>query len=199
LSVELIDPQGYSVMQETKYFSVPKQPAIQFFNTANNGVRLYFEKSKDATEYMVRYQNGDSIFTTAKTINAFIDIDNDRIKQNETWKYELIAVNHAGESIPSKALHLTRDEDELPPMIWGSKRQKDDIFIAYSVDPYDYLYEIEYGPKPDFYPEKYTTKLKGVLHLKSVVKGEPLYFRMRVIKQWGFASEWTPEYKVEPN
>jgi len=197
LSLELMDPQGYSVLQETKYFSVPKQPDIQFYNTANNGVRLYFEKSKDATEYMVRCQKGNSVFTTAKTINAFIDIDNGGIKQNETWKYELIAVNNAGESIPSKAMELARDEDELPPMVWGSKRQKDAIFIAYSVDPYDYLYEIEYGMKPGIYPEKYTTKLKGVLQLKSLVKGEPLYFRMRVIKQWGFASEWTPEYKVE--
>lgn len=199
LSVELVDPQGYSVMKETKYFSVPGQPSIRFYNTANNGVRLYFETSKDATEYMVRYQKGDSVFTTAKTINDFIDIESDRIKQDETWKYELIAVNNAGESIPSKALELKRDEDELPPMIWGSQRKKDDIFIAYSVNPYDYLYEIEYGPKPDFYPNKYTTKLKGVLNLKSAIKGEPLYFRMRVIKQWGFASEWTPEYKADTN
>ncbi|MEY3420051.1 MAG: hypothetical protein RIR48_331 [Bacteroidota bacterium] len=196
LSVELIDPQGYSVMQETKYFSVPKQPSIHFYNTANNGVRLYFQKSKDATEYIVRYQKGDSIFTTGRTINDFIDIDNSRVKQGEVWRYQLVAVNAEGESMPSKPLELEKDEDELPPMIWANKRVDDDIFIAYSVNPYDYLYEIEYGSRAGIYTEKYTTKLKGVLNLKSVEKGEPFYYRMRVIKQWGFASEWTPEYKV---
>ena len=82
-------------------------------------------------------------------------------------------------------------------MIWGSKRQEHDVFIAYSVDPYDELYVIEYGSKTGFYPNNYTTKLKGVLKLDIDIKGEPLYFRMRVIKQWGFASEWTPEYEVK--
>jgi len=33
----------------------------------------------------------------------------------------------------------------------------------------------------------------------NIDKEKILYFRMRTIKQWGFASEWTEEIKIEAN
>jgi len=197
LHVALMDPQGYSVLHETNYFYVPKQPSIGFANTANNAVRLHYDPLPNATEYLVRYTKGDSVFTTAKTINHFIDIEDERVKQREVWNYQLIAVNDAGESMASAAIELTKDEDELPPNVWGHKRVNDDIYIAYSVNPYDYLYEVEYGTEAGNYKQKFTTKLVGVLRLQSIEKGKPLFYRMRVIKQWGFPSEWTPEFEVK--
>lgn len=196
LRLELLDPQGYAVWQEIKHLSPPPPPVVRFANTASNGVRLYFDPTPAATEYLVRYQHGDSVYTTPKTINAFVDIEDERVKPGAVWSYQLIASNAAGESPPSAELKLQKDEDELPPMIWGTKRVGDDVYIAYSVSPYDYLYELEYGTQPGLYTAQFATKLKGVLHLKSVVPGQALYFRMRVRKQWGFASEWTPEYQV---
>jgi hypothetical protein len=196
LHVALIDPQGYVVLHETKHFAVPQQPTIRFTNTATNAVRIHFDPLQDATEYMVRYQIGDSVFTTQKSINAFIDIEDERVRQGDNWNYQLIALNDAGESQPSPSLTLVKDEDELPPIIWGHKRVNDDFYIAYSVNPYDYLYEVEYGTKPGVYTNKFTTKLVGVVRLQSIENGKPLYYRMRVIKQWGFASEWTEGYKV---
>ncbi|TAD86008.1 MAG: hypothetical protein EAY75_09780 [Bacteroidetes bacterium] len=197
LHVALVDPQGYAVLHETKYFSAPSQPAIRFANTANTKIRIHFNHLPNATEYMIRYKNGDSVFTTARTINQFIDIEDERLKQGVEWSFQLIALNDAGESSPSKAWLLLKDEDELPPHIWGQKRIGDDVFISYSVDPFDYLYEVEYGTQSGVYTQKFATKLVGVLRVQSPEKEKPLYFRMRVIKQWGFASEWTEECKVK--
>lgn len=197
IEVSFLDPQGYKVYTELVKFQVPKQPVITFANTANSGIRLFYEKSKDAEAYYVRYGKDGLTFNTKETTNNFIDIEDKKIKQGHVWKYQLIAVNNKGESIPSKTKELTKDEDELPPIIWNTKHTENGVFIAFTVSPFDYLYEVVYGTSPNTYNQKLTTKVKGVLNIPNIKKGTPIYFKMRVIKQWGFASEWTQELKSE--
>ncbi|TDY59653.1 glycoside hydrolase family 2 protein [Algibacter lectus] len=197
IEVSFLDPQGYKVYTDVVKFQVPKQPVITFANTANNGIRVFFEKSKDAEAYYVRYEKDGLIFNTKKTTNNFIDIEDKKIKQGDVWQYQLIAVNNKGESVPSEVKELIKDEDELPPIIWNTKHTENGVFIAYSVSPYDYLYEVLYGTNPNKYNQKLTTKVKGVLNIPNIKKGIPIYYKMRVIKQWGFASEWTQELKSE--
>jgi len=196
LKVSFIDPQGYRVLEKVLHYKVPEQPEITFTNTSNKAVRIFFEKSKNADEYFVQYQKGDSIYNSSKTINQFIDIEDDKVLQGESWTYQLIAVNSKGNSEASSPVILKKDEDELPPIIWDSKYYNSNLFIAFSVSPYDYVYEIEYGSKPNDYAFKLTTKVKGVFTIPNIKKGETIYFRMRVIKQWGFASEWTQVLKI---
>ncbi|UMB62101.1 hypothetical protein MHL31_07870 [Lutibacter sp. A80] len=197
IEVSFLDPQGYKVHTDLIKFQVPEQPVITFVNTANSGIRIFYDKSKDAEAYYVRYGKDSLTFNTKETTNNFIDVEDKKIKQGQVWKYQLIAVNNRGESIPSKAKELTKDEDELPPIIWNTKHTQNGVFIAYSVSPYDYLYEIVYGTSPNKYDYKLTTKVQGVLNIPNIKKGTPIYFKMRVIKQWGFASEWTQELKSE--
>ncbi|MEL0652570.1 sugar-binding domain-containing protein [Algibacter sp. TI.3.09] len=197
IEVSFLDPQGYKVYTDVVKFQVPKQPVITFANTANNGIRVFFEKSKDAEAYYVRYEKDGLIFNTKKTTNNFIDIEDKKIKQGDVLQYQLIAVNNKGESVSSEVKELIKDEDELPPIIWNTKRTENGVFIAYSVSPYDYLYEVRYGTNPNKYNQKLTTKVRGVLNIPNIKKGIPIYYKMRVIKQWGFASEWTQELKSE--
>ena len=196
LKVEFMNPQGYIVFEETKYFEAPKQPAIKFANTSTQGVRILFDQADGTSEHLVKYYYGGSTFFTPPSINNFIDILDERIKQGVAWKYQLIALNNAGQSIPSSAKELKMDEDELPPVIWNVKRTEHGVFIGFSVAADDYLYEVEYGTNAGQYTKKLTTKVKGVLNIPNMTKGEPIYFRMRVRKQWGFASEWTHELKI---
>jgi beta-galactosidase len=197
IHVVLKDPQGYSVLCETKYLTVPERPVIQSAIAASNAVRLYYAARPSAVEYFARYTCGDSVFTTAKTINCFIDVEDDRIKPGAVCAYQLIATNGAGESAASDTMLLAKDDDELPPIVWGNKRVNNAIFVSYSVSPYDYLYEVEYGVRPGVYTAKFSTKLVGVLQLERIEKEKPLFFRIRAVKQWGFASEWSPEYEVK--
>ena len=196
LKLELKDPQGYSVYEETLFLNAPLQPKITHTITANNAVRLQFEPSSDASEYFVKYTKGDTVYTSEKTINAHIDIEDPKIKQGQLWKYQVVAINNYGESIPSEAIELMKDEGELPPVIRGVKRTGEEVFVGYSVNYYDYLYEVEMGTQPGVYSNKLSTRVKGVLNLKSLTKNSPLYFRMRVIKQWGYPSKWTQEIKI---
>lgn len=196
LKAELIDPQGYSVFDREVWLKAPEKPQITFVNTAQNGVRLIYAPSKGASEYVVRYQYGDQVFYSDTTINQFITITDDRIKLNEPWEYEIIAINNAGESSPSEKITASKDEDELPPVVWAVRRVADKIVVGFSSSPDDYLYEAEYGEAPGSYQHQLIFKNKGVVSIPEIKPDNPVYLRLRCRKQWGFASEWTEEIRV---
>ena len=197
MKIEFVDPQGYVVLDETYHFEVPNQPTIKHFNVANDGVRFIFDKVPGADEYAVQYQLKDSIYTSKKTINTFVEIEDKKVKQDVNWTYKLIAYNTAGASVPSDEVVVARNELDLPPIIWDAVRNKTNIFIGFEVLPKDDMYEIEYGFKPLEYTKKLAFKNQGVVRLSNIPLETPVYFRMRIRKQTGFTSEWTHEIKVE--
>lgn len=197
LKIELVDPQGYVVLDETYPFEAPSQPKIKHTNVAIDGVRLLFDKVAGADEYAVQYKLKDSVFTSKKTINTFVEIEDKKVKQGENWKYKLIAYNKIGESIASDEVVVARNELDLPPIIWDAVRNKTNIFIGFEVLPKDDMYEIEYGFKPQEYTKKLAFKNQGVVRLSNIPEGNPVFFKMRIRKQTGFTSEWTHEIKVE--
>lgn len=197
IKIELVDPQGYIVLDEMYHFEVPNQPTIKHINVANDGVRFIFDKVPGADEYAVQYQLKDSIYTSKKTINTFVEIEDKKVKQGENWKYKLIAYNKVGASAPSDEVVVARNELDLPPIIWDAVRNKTNIFIGFEVLPKDDMYEIEYGFKPSAYTKKLAFKNQGVVRLSNIPLETPVYFRMRIRKQTGFESEWTHEIKVE--
>ncbi len=193
LKVAFLDPQDYVVLEEIIYFNQPKKPAIKGVQTSLKAFRVLFEKPKQGHEYFLKYQQGDSIVVSKKTINHFIEIENETLHPEKPIKIQLFSENNFGVSNPSETLTIQLNESELPPVIWNVKRVENDIFVGFSVSPYDYLYEIEYGFEPNKYNHKVTTKVKGVLNIPNIPQEKTVYFRMRTIKQWGFASEWTTE------
>ena len=197
IKIEFVDPQGYIVLDEMYYFATPNQPKIKHTNVANDGVRFIFDKVAGADEYAVQYQLKDSIYTTKKTINNFVEVEDKKVKQGVNWTYKLIAYNKEGASSPSEEVIVAKNELDLPPIIWDAVRNKTNIFIGFEVLPKDDMYEIEYGFKPIDYTKKLAFKNQGVVRLSNIPPESPVYFRMRIRKQTGFTSEWTHEIKVE--
>ena len=197
LKVEFIDPQGYVVLTEIKYFEKPSKPIIKHINQAIDGIRFVFDKVAGADEYAVQYQYNDSTYITKKTINDFVEIDDKKIKQGQKLSCALIAYNNAGQSEPSDAVITSMNENDLPPAIWDAIRNKNNIFIGFEVLPKDDMYEIEYGFKPLEYNKKLAFKNQGIVRLSNLPDKTPVYFRMRTRKQTGFTSDWTHEIKVE--
>ena len=197
VKITLLDPQGYAVLNEIKYFDIPSQPKIKHINLANDGIRFVFDKVAGADEYAIQYQQKDTVFTSTKTINDFIEISDKQIKQGDNWSYKLIAYNNAGESTPSEAAIVARNEDDLPPAILDAVRNKSNIFIGYIVLPKDDMYEIEYGFTSGIYTKKMAFKNQGVVCISNVPPESPLYFRMRTKKQTGFTSDWSHEIHVD--
>lgn len=197
LKVELIDPQGYVVLSEIQYFTKPSKPIIKHINKANDGIRFVFDKIAGADEYAIQYQYKDSTFTTKKTINNFVEIEDKKVKQDQNLTCNLIAYNNAGQSELSDSVVVAKNEDDLPPAIWDAIRNKTNIFIGFEVLPKDDMYEIEYGFNPSDYTKKIAFKNQGVVRLSNLPDKKTVYFRMRTKKQTGFTSDWSQEIKVE--
>ncbi len=191
LKVSLTDPQGYEVLNKVVYFKPPPKPIIKSIQTSTKAFRVLFDKPNFGEDYYLQYQQGDSVFTSKKTINHFIEIENEQLSNQKPIEIKLFSQNSFGISEPSESKTLQLNEDELPPIIWQVKKMENNIFVSYSVSPYDYLYEIEYGFEPNNYTQKITTKAKGVLQIPEVLDKKNVYLRLRTIKQWGFASQWT--------
>jgi beta-galactosidase len=145
----------------------------------------------------VQYKYNDSTYTTKKTINDFVEIDDKKIKQGQNLTCTLIAYNNAGQSEPSDAVVTSMNENDLPPAVWDAIRNKTNIFIGFEVLPKDDMYEIEYGFNTKEYTRKLAFKNQGVVRLSKIPEGKPVYFRIRTKKQTGFTSDWSQEIKVE--
>lgn len=191
LTVELLDPQNYSVLDTTIYFNPPQQPEIAKIHTSSDKARVIFTKVPDATSYQLIYgQNKKS----EPTINDFIEVGD--LKGFTEYEFQVVALNNVGESQPSEAVEASTDEDELPPVIWATVPFENSFFIGYSVDRLDYMYEIRYGTSPGDYTQKIGLRNVGVCQIPGLKNGETYYYQMRNRKQWGFASEWTHEIEV---
>lgn len=197
IKIEVVDPQGYIVLTENQYFAKPGQPKIKHINVANDGIRFIFDKIAGANEYAIQYKLKDSTITSSKTINDFVEINDKNSKQGESISCKLIAYNNAGASIPSDEVVVAKNEDDFPPVIWDAIRNTNNIFIGFTVQPKDDMYEIEYGFKPSEYTRKIAFKNQGVVRLSKLPLDKTVYFRMRTKKQTGFTSDWTHEIKVE--
>jgi hypothetical protein len=82
-------------------------------------------------------------------------------------------------------------------VIWDARRVNNSIVIGYTSLPIDYLYEVEYGNLPGQYEKKIRFKNKGVARIPDMNISAPVYLRIRVRKQWGFASEWSQEIAIQ--
>lgn len=194
LQIDLLDPQAYSVRDTTLYFEPPSTPQIRIVNTATDQARVVFDQVKGATAYKIRYGKQALDLETEPTINGYVDIQN--LDKLASYQFAVVAMNTAGESKPSAVVHAQLDEDELPPIIRATVPFSDQFFIGYSVEPVDYMYEIEYGTAPGNYTQRIGLRNVGVCQIPDLKAGATYFYRMRNRKQWGFASEWTHEVEV---
>ena len=192
LTVALLDPQQYSVRDTTIFFAPPQPPNIIKVHTSADRARVVFTKVPDATAYKLLYGEGQE---SEPTINDFIEVDS--LQASTSYSFQVIALNNAGESKPSASVKASTDEDELPPVIWNTVATNHSFFIGYSVDPLDYMYEIRYGTSPGDYTQQIGLRNVGVCQVPGLKTGQTYYYQMRNRKQWGFASEWSHEVKVQ--
>ncbi len=197
IKLSIIDPQGYSVYDTIAYSIKPDQPKIISTHSESKKIRVVFQKGVLATSWKVRYKIKNIIKETAETINDFVDVGG--LEPGNTYQLELIAINNAGEGVSSLVAVKTTSE-ELPPIVWHTEAADNGFFVGYSVDPKDYLYQIQYGTASGDYDNFHLIQFrtKGVYNISGLTNGKTYYYRLRRLMQWGFASDWTKEIAIVP-
>jgi hypothetical protein len=197
LYVGLLDPKGYAVLDTVVHLAIPEPPQITGVHSASHTIRVHFSEVDNATGYKLVY-TGEEVQGSAKaTLNDFIEITD--LEYGKAYDLRLTAVNSAGESNPSPIVSVETDEDELPPIIWANEASDKGFFVGYSVENTDYLYEVEYGTEPGTYDHQIGLRNVGVLEVPGLINGTEYFYRLRVRKQWGFASEWSQELSIRPD
>lgn len=198
LEVHLLDPLDYSVLDTTVHFEKPPTPEILSVRSSLRTIRVVFEPVENATGYALRYRkSGEAWQQTEPTTNHFFEMS--KLDKLASYDFAVLALNGAGEGEPTEIRTAASNKDELPPIIWKTVPGDGCFFVGYSVDPKDYLYEITIGEEPGVYTRTLRFPNVGVLKVPGLENGKTYYYKMRVRKQWGFASEWSREIAVTPD
>lgn len=188
---ELISPTDYVVHVAEQYLSKPSQPTIDYLESSDNAMLIYFERPTDAMEVYAIVKNADSevISKSDKTIDNNILIKD--LAFGKEFFVELVAVNGAGESSPSQPMSIKTQSAELPPVIVHLKQRDDNIEVGYTSSNSDYIYEFEYGTSADNLSRHIITTEFGACSLPVIATGETHYLRMRKRLRYGYASPWS--------
>ena len=197
IKISLLTPGLYDVYDTTIYLAPPSAPIMKSVYSSSDIIRVEYDKVPFAEEYKVIYDDGAGKDTSEASIDNFIEISH--LSTDKEYHFRLIAVNNFGSSQPSTGVDARLNNNELPPVIWKTEPSENGFFIGYSVQPKDYLYDVEYGTVTGKYTRKLSVKNKGVLQVSDLRNGQEYFYRLRSRKQWGFESEWTPEAKVIPD
>jgi beta-galactosidase len=209
LQIELVSPLNYVLTDTTVYFLKPKSPTVIYSVgaiTQTNGVdqktasiRVVFEKSLLARDYKIKYGKEKLVSVSPVTVNNFIDIKN--LDFNQTYNFELVAINNIGESEPLPPISTSTAYTLAPPLIKYTEPADRGAFIGYETLQDDYQFQVRYSTVRGNYTPSRSIKTtnKGVLFLPNLINGQTYYCQMRRLNQNSYPSPWSEEIEVKPD
>lgn len=196
---ELISPVGYTVHIVENYLVKPQTPSIEYLESSDKAIRVYYQLPGDATEIyaIVTNDKGQELDRQKPSIDNNITITD--LEYDLEYSIELVAVNGAGESIPSKPMTIKTTSGELPPVIVHLKQRGENIEVGYTSSNDDYIYEFEYGVLADKMTNHVITTEFGACNLPVIDCDSSHYLRIRKRLRYGYPSAWSKIQEVEKN
>ncbi len=196
--VALCNPRGYELLDTLLCLTPPAAPQPLCVRAANGRIRVYFKRSDDATRYELHY--GAECPDQCVLVGENLEMATVKgLCHGERCRLQLVAVNAAGESRSEIFEIVGNRAGYLPPEIRGISYSGGTVGIGYPVETGEYRYVVEYAPSPDFKTKvrRIATQLRGCCFIPFVPEGKTLYLRVRALRQWQIASEWSPVYRLE--
>lgn len=208
LQIEVISPLQYTVYDTLVNLQKPALPEIVYATgvrtdmnnlPANSGsIRIVFKQDPLTKGYKVRYGKNGLTEETVPTIDHYIDIP--KLAVHETYQYQLVAINDAGETV--SPVHAVKIGFGLaPPVVYYTEPADSGFFVGYATQFDDYLFRIQYTTTKGDYTNArmLQTQTKGVLFVPGLTNGKTYYYRLQRVKQNTFESDWSEEIAVTPD
>jgi len=208
LHIELLSPLQYSVYDTLINLQKPAIPTVVYATgvrtemnnlSANTGaMRIVFARHPFTKWYKIRYGKGSLTQETAPTVNHFADISH--LAFNETYQYQIVAMNDAGETAaPVQTVKI--GYGAAPPLMYYTEPADSGFFVGYASNADDHVYRIQYTASKGDYSNAHTlqSQTKGVLFVPGLENGRTYYFRMQLVKHNSYISEWSEEMAVTPD
>ncbi len=192
MTLNLVTPTKHSRFRKSISFQPAITPQISAIIAGKNAVRVLFDPVPNAKEYFVRYYAKDQeVHESYKTITDRIDIEN--LAADESYNFQLYAVNDKGLSKPSKLVTAKTNRKLLPPIIWDSFITDNKLVIGYSSEFEDGNYVIQYGTSKDQLDQEFISNVRGMVSIDLEGENE-IYFKMKRMKE-GEESNWSQVMK----
>jgi hypothetical protein len=189
LLVDLIDPLGYSLLTAKSDLAPPSAPAIRSVHTSSQKLRVTFDAVACADEYVALVRSEEGELRTEPTIDTFIEIAN--LKLGKTYDIRLVATNGAGESPPGPVRQATTSQEDPPPVLWSIQAADRALFLNYSTEAIDYLYDVEVTSEATGVARTISVDQPGVTRIPHLENGARYRVRMRRRNGLGNISGWT--------
>jgi beta-galactosidase len=189
LLVDLIDPLGYSLLTAKSDLAPPSAPSIRKIHASSQKLRVTFDAVARADEYVALVRSEEGERRTEPTIDTFIELAD--LKLGKTYDIRLVATNGAGESPPGSARQATTSQEDLPPVLWSIQAADRALFLNYSTEAIDYLYDVEVTPEATGVARMISVDQPGVTRIPHLENGARYRVRMRRRNGLGNISGWT--------
>lgn len=189
LLVDLIDPLGYSLLTAKSDLAPPSAPSIRKIHASSQKLRVTFDAVARADEYVALVRSEEGERRTEPTIDTFIELAD--LKLGKTYDIRLVATNGAGESPPGSARQATTSQEDLPPVLWSIQAADRALFLNYSTEAIDYLYDVEVTPEATGVARTISVDQPGVTRIPRLENGARYRVRMRRRNGLGNISGWT--------
>lgn len=208
VSIDLISPLNYSVVDTTIFFQKPIPSKIlyaQGFRQQPNGappktgvIRVVFEKNPSAILHKIKYGKSGLSQETLPTLNLSENIEG--LEFGETYQISVVAINTIGETL-SEIKNIKVETQPLPPTITYIEAADKGFFVGYAVLLRDRYFKVQYTTKQGDYSDAILTQTdaKGTLFIGDLENGKPYYFRLQTITDEFTHSEWSEEKMVVPD
>ncbi len=193
---DLIDPLGYSVLTVKNDLAPPAAPVIRHVHASSKTARIMFDPVARADGYRLAYDGPGGPKQAAPTINDFVDVAGLELDQRYTFR--LVAFNEAGESAPSAAVSAMTTRDDLPPILWSIQSADQAVFVNYSTEATDYLYEIELTLPGSERVRRISVTTRGATRIPGLENGKTYRLRIRRRNGIGFDSGWSEPRSATP-
>ncbi|WP_109830918.1 glycoside hydrolase family 2 TIM barrel-domain containing protein [Reichenbachiella versicolor] len=190
--INLMSPNGYSRYEEVIHFDTPSKPIITNVIESEQGARIYFTPTFDASEYFVTYTDkANNKSESIKTINPYLDLDS---LSNNAYSVQLFAMNPAGISEGSTEHVLSPKGTILPPFVWKTMIRDSKLIIGITGEIGDMTYEVKYGNSKNNLNKTVKTNARGMIVADLDFTGD-VYFKIKRTNK-DKVSSWSPVQKA---
>lgn len=193
---DLIDPLGYSVLTVKNDLAPPAAPVIRHVHASSKTARILFDSVARADGYRLAHDGPGGSRQTAPTIDGFVDVAG--LELDRRYAFRIVAFNQAGESAPGATVSAMTTRDDLPPILWSIQSADRAVFVNYSTEAIDYLYEIELTLPETGLVRRISVTTRGTTRIPGLENGKTYQLRMRRRNGIGFDSAWSEARAATP-
>lgn len=196
LTVDLIDPLGYSVLTATHDRTPPAAPGRPRISASGKTIRAEADLPPRAQELVLVCRGPGGERRSTRSIDGFLEVDG--LTAGARYSVRLVALNGAGESAPGPDVEVSLGSDDLPPILWAVEPDDGALVLHYSTEATDDLFDVEVTRTATGIRKVVSVSTRGAARIPGLENGQDHAVRIRRRNGLGWIGMWSPPRTGRP-